>query len=299
MAVVDRTSVLEDEPSGATRALAGARDAAAVRGVVRSGREPAPGRIVTALRQNGEPPERKGSNPLCVLGGIDRMNDAAAHALLDVLDPVRNRAFRDHYVGLPLDLSEVTFVATATDPEAIPMPLLERLELVQLEEYGEVEKLRIAAEHLLPRQLGRHGLAPADLSLSGEALRSLVRGYTRETGVWDLDRRIGALCRRAARRIAEGCRPPARSGPRPWPSGTESHRTASTTSPTAPGARASPSAWPRPSPGGEVLFVEARDRPRPAARDRGARPAGHRVGARGADLGARQRGPPRGRRRRV
>ena len=111
--------------------LAGARDAAAVRGVARSGREPAPGRIVTALRQSGEPPERKGSDPLCVLGGIDRMNDAAADALLDVLDPVRNRAFRDHYVGLPLDLSEVTFVATATDPEAIPMPLLERLELAR------------------------------------------------------------------------------------------------------------------------------------------------------------------------
>ena len=85
--------------------------------------------------------------------------------------------------------------------EVIPAPLLERLELVRLEEYAEDEKLRIAAEHLLPRQRGRHGLAPADLSLSDEALRDLVRGYTREPGVWALDRRIGALCRRAARRI--------------------------------------------------------------------------------------------------
>ena len=131
--------------------LAGAGDAAAVRGVARSGREPAPGRIVTALRQSGETQETRRADPVCVLGGIDRMNDAAAHVLLDVLDPVRNRAFRDHYVGLPLDLSAVTFVATATDPEAIPMPLLERLELVQLEEYAEEEKLRIATEHLLPR----------------------------------------------------------------------------------------------------------------------------------------------------
>ena len=122
--------------------LAGTGDAGAVRGVARSGREPAPGRIVTALRQKDAAPERKRADPVCVLGGIDRMNDAAAQALLDVLDPVRNHAFRDHYVGLPLDLSAVTFVATATDPEAISMPLLERLELVQLEDYAEEEKLR-------------------------------------------------------------------------------------------------------------------------------------------------------------
>ena len=193
--------------------LAGAAAAGAVRGVARNGREPAPGRIVTALRQGGQPQECKRPDPVCVLGGIDRMQDAAAHALLEVLDPLRNRAFRDRYVGLPLDLSTVTFVATANDPSEIPMPLLERLELVSLEEYAEAEKLRIAAEHLLPRQLGRHGLAPDDLSLSGEALRGLIRGYTREPGVWGLDRRIRALCRRAARRIAEGCPAPGAIGP--------------------------------------------------------------------------------------
>ena len=193
--------------------LAGAADAAAVRGVARNGREPAPGRVVTALRQSGETQETKRADSVCILGGIDRIDDAAANALLDVLDPMRNRAFRDHYVGLPLDLSAVTFVATATDPAQIPMRLLERLELVPLEEYAEAEKLRIAARHLLPRQRGRHGLAPADLSLSGEALRDLVRGYTREPGVWGLDRRIGALCRRAARRIAEGCPAPGAIGP--------------------------------------------------------------------------------------
>ena len=141
------------------------------------------------------------------------MPDAAAHALLDVLDPRRNRAFRDRYVGLPLDLSAVIFIATATDPSEIPMPLLERLELMPLDEYAEKEKLRIATEHLLPRQLGRHGLAPDDLSLSGETLRDLIRGYTRELGVFGLDRRIRALCRRAARRIAEGRPAPGAIGP--------------------------------------------------------------------------------------
>ena len=193
--------------------LAGAADAGAVRGVARSSREPAPGRIVTALRQGGQPHEGKRPDPVCILGGIDRMQDAAAHALLDMLDPVRSRAFRDRYVGLPLDLSAVTWVATATDPSEIPMPLLERLELVALEEYAEAEKLRIATEHLLPRQLRRHGLAPDDLSLPGEALRDLVRGYTHEPGVFGLDRRIGALCRRAARRIAEGGPAPGAIGP--------------------------------------------------------------------------------------
>ena len=193
--------------------LAGAADAGAVRGVARGGREPAPGRIVTALRQGGQPQECKRSDPVCVLDDIDRMQDAAAHALLDVLDPLRNRVFRDRYVGIPLDLSAVTFVATADDPSEIPMPLLERLELVPLEEYAEAEKLRIATEHLLPRQLRRHGLTPGDLSLSSEALQGLVRGYTREPGVFGLDRRIRALCRRAARRIAEGCRAPGAIGP--------------------------------------------------------------------------------------
>ena len=195
---------------------------------------------------------------MCVLGGIDRMNDAAAHALLDVLDPVRNR---DHYVGLPLDLSEVTFVATATDPEAIPMPLLERLELVQLEEYAEVEKLRIVAEHLLPRQLGRHGLAPADLSLSGETLPGLVRGYTREPGVWALDRRLGAHCRRAARRIAEGCRAPGALGPEALAEwyGRPSYRGDDVANRTRrPGVAVGLATT---IAGGEVLFVEARADP--------------------------------------
>ena len=238
--------------------LAGAGDAAAVRGIARSGREPAPGRIVTALRQGATPPERKRSDPVCVLGGIDGMKDAAAHALLDVLDPVRNRAFRDHYLGLPLDLSAVTFVATAADPTQIPMPLLERLELVPLEEYAEAEKLRIAAGHLVPRQRDRHGLAPTDLSLSDEALRDMVRGYTREPGVFGLDRRIRALCRRAARRIAEGCPAPGASGPDElvhW-YGEPPYRgddVAARTRP--PGVAVGLS---KTIAGGEVLFVEAR-----------------------------------------
>ena len=241
--------------------LAGAADAGAVRGVARSGREPAPGRIVTALRQGGQPQECKRPDPVCVLGGIDRMQDAAAHALLEVLDPLRNRAFRDRYVGMPLDLSTVTFVATANDPSEIPMPLLERLELVSLEEYAEAEKLRIAAEHLLPRQLGRHGLAPDDLSLSGEALRGLIRGYTREPGVWGLDRRIRALCRRAARRVAEGCPAPGAIGPDAlvhW-YGEPPYRGDDVTARTrragvAVGLAATVA-------GGEVLFVEARTVP--------------------------------------
>ena len=238
--------------------LAGARDAAAVRGVARSGREPAPGRIVTALRRSGESPERTGPDPVCVLGGIDRIDDRAAHALLDVLDPARSRAFRDRYVGLPLDLSAVTFVATAGDPSEVPAVLLERLELVALEEYAEAEKLRIAADHLLPNQRGRHGLGPADLSLSGEALRGLMRGYTREPGVWGLDRRIGALCRRVARRRAEGCDAPGLLGPEAlveWygkPSCRADDVAARTRRPGVAVGLAATVA------GGELLFVEAR-----------------------------------------
>ena len=238
--------------------LAGADDAAAVRGVARSGREPVPGRIVTALRRSGDATEPKRADPVCVLGGIDRMNDAAADALLEVLDPVRNHAFRDGYVGLPLDLSAVTFIATATDPEAIPMPLLERLELVRLQEYAEAEKLVIATEHLLPRQRERHGLEPADLSLSDEALRSLIRGYTRESGVWGLDRRIGALCRRAARRIAEGRPTPGALGPEALAGwyGKPPYRADDVAARTRrPGVAVGLSAT---IAGGEVLFVEAR-----------------------------------------
>ncbi len=193
--------------------LAGAEKPAAIHGVARPAPDAAPGRLVDALRRLGPLPRRAGDNPLVLLGELDLLGGAAADALLGALDPAGCRAFRDRYVGLPLDLAGVLFVAAATKPGRIPSLLRERIELVPLAGYADAEKERIAVHHLIPQRLGLHGLSGEDLSFSLTGLRRLIGGYAREPGVRILAHRIDALCRRAVRLRAEGLPLPAEIGP--------------------------------------------------------------------------------------
>ena len=148
-----------------------------------------------------------------LLGELDRLGEGAVDALLGALAPARNRRFRDCYVGLPLDLGGVLFVAAATEPGRIPPLLRERLELLPLAGYTDDEKERIAAEHLLPRRRGQHGLSADGLAFSPAALRFLIGAYSHEPGVRLLDGVIHGLCRGAARVRAEGVPPPGEMGP--------------------------------------------------------------------------------------
>ena len=189
--------------------LAGVGGPDAIRGIDRSRSDAAPGCLVTGLRQLGVEADSRVSNPVVVLDGLDRLAAGpAADALLDALDPLRNHAFRDRYVGLALDLSAVTWLATATDLDGIPVQLRDRLEVVPLRGYCEAEKLRIALEHLVPGHLTRHGLTREQLSLSPDAVRRVIRGHTRESGVKHLDQLLAAFVRRVARLgREEGCWP--------------------------------------------------------------------------------------------
>ena len=189
--------------------LAGVGGADAIRGIDRSRSDAAPGCLVTGLRQLGVDAESRVSNPVVVLDGLDQLAAGpAAEALLDALDPLRNHAFRDRYLGLALDLSAVTWLATATDLDGIPVQLRDRLEVVPLRGYCEAEKLRIALEHLVPGHLTRHGLTREHLSLSPDAVRRVIRGHTRESGVKHLDQLLAAFVRRMARLgREEGCWP--------------------------------------------------------------------------------------------
>ena len=194
--------------------LAGVRDTAGVRGIARPRPDAAPGCLVTGLRQLGVPAERKSADPVVVLDRLDQLAEGpAADALLDALDPDRNHVFRDHYLGLPIDLSSVTWLATAADPERVPGTLRDRLDVISLPGYCQAEKLRIAVEHVIPGQLARHGLTPERLSFSPAAIRRLIRGYTREAGVKHLDRLVGAFTRRVARLGHEDGRWPGEVGP--------------------------------------------------------------------------------------
>ncbi|MBK5230176.1 MAG: endopeptidase La, partial [Thermoleophilia bacterium] len=184
--------------------LGGVRDEAEIRGHRRTYIGAMPGTIIRAMR------DAESINPVLMIDEIDKMGadfrGDPGSAMLEVLDPEQNSTFRDHYLDLPFDLSNVTFIATANMLEPIPGPLRDRMEIIQLSGYTEQDKLQIAKSYLVPRQIERNGLTTGKIAFADDALLEIIEGYTREAGVRQVEREIGGVCRKVAREFAEGSR---------------------------------------------------------------------------------------------